>query len=55
MVVENCSAPGCNFATNDYPVANALEALRLHSRGAHPENFQNPNGGADGGAVGGEM
>ena len=49
MPVERCSVPECGFASGDYPIVNALEALRLHSRGANPENFQAqpaPPGGA---------
>ena len=39
MVVESCSVAECNFTTADYPVANALESLRIHCRGAHPQQF----------------
>ena len=39
MPVERCSVPDCPYATGDYPIIQVLEALRLHSRGAHPENF----------------
>ena len=41
MPIENCSAPGCEYKTADYPAVQALEALRLHGRLTHPELFAN--------------
>ena len=51
MPVETCSVPDCGYTTNDYPAMQALEALRLHSRGAHPENFNGNGGGGNAGAL----
>ena len=36
MPVENCSVDACTYKTNDYPVTDALDALRLHVMLAHP-------------------
>ena len=36
MPVENCSVDACTYKTNDYPVTDALDALRLHVLLAHP-------------------
>lgn len=58
MPVEACSAPACQYKTGDYPIANALEALRLHCRAAHPENFvqqQMDGGGAVGDMIDAQM
>lgn len=51
MPVERCSVTGCAYVTNDYPVRDALDALRLHCRGAHPDAFNNGGGGNAGALI----